>query len=266
MTQIATGARLDKAVLVTGGAKRVGAAIVRRFARAGWRCVIHCRSSRTQADALRAELIAQGAAAQVVQFDLAAGPATVGAGLDAAFQAEPGLRVLINSASVFAYDSAAEPSEAVWNEAMTVNALAPILLAAGFATRIAPEGDACVVNLLDQKLRNPNPDFFSYTVSKAALEAASQILARAYAPRLRVANVAPGLMLPSADQTEAEFAQAATMNLLQRRTELEELAEAVHFVATSAFITGQTLYADSGQSLTAQVRDVLYLVRQQEAS
>jgi len=146
---------------------------------------------------------------------------------------------------------------------MTVNALAPVLLASGFAARLGAQvADACVINLLDQKLRNPNPDYFSYTISKAALAAASDIMARAYAPRLRIANVAPGLMLPSGDQTQAEYERASRMNALGRQTSVEELAEGVFFLATNAAITGQTLFIDSGQSLTPQGRDVMFLVRQ----
>jgi NAD(P)-dependent dehydrogenase (short-subunit alcohol dehydrogenase family) len=248
--------------MITGAARRVGAAIARRFAAAGWACVIHHHHSKTEAEALQAEIQAAGGRAHLVQFDLA-DPAAIARGLDQAFGARPGLSVLINSASTFAFDSPADPSPPIWREAMAVNALAPILLASGFAERLAPDlADACVINLLDQKLRNPNPDYFSYTVSKAALAAASEIMARAYAPRLRVVNVAPGLMLPSADQTQAEFERSSRMNLLGRQTGLEELADGVFFLAGNAAITGQTLYIDSGQSLTPQPRDVMFLVRQ----
>jgi len=250
------------AVMITGGAKRVGAAITRRFARAGWPCVIHYRSSKAPAQALQAEIQQAGGVASLVDFNLA-DPASLGPGLDAAFAAQPDLSVLVNSASLFAYDTAAAPSPDCWSEAMTVNALAPVLLASGFAARLGAQvADACVINLLDQKLRNPNPDYFSYTISKAALAAASDIMARAYAPRLRIANVAPGLMLPSGDQTQAEYERASRMNALGRQTSVEELAEGVFFLATNAAITGQTLFIDSGQSLTPQGRDVMFLVRQ----
>lgn len=243
----------------------MGAAIVRRFAQGGWRCVIHYRSSKAEAERLGDEIRAAGGAACLVQFDLADATA-IEAGLNAAFEAEPGLQVLINSASIFDYDAADAPSPDVWREALAVNSLAPILLSAGFATRLAPgTKDACVINVLDQKLRNPNPDYFSYTVSKAALQAASQLMARAYAPRLRVANVAPGLVLPSGDQTDEEFERSAAMNILERRTTIDEVVDGIYFVATSPYVTGQTLYIDSGQSLTAQARDVMFLVRQPDA-
>jgi len=254
--------KIQPAVLVTGGAKRVGAAIVRRFAKAGWRCVIHYRSSAGEAEHLRDEIAAAGGAADLVQFELS-DPAAIEAGLTAAFAAAPGLSVLVNSASIFAYDSPAAPSPAVWRDALSINTLAPILLSSGFAARLAPQADdACIVNMLDQKLHNLNPDYFSYTVSKAALEAASQMMARAFAPRVRVVGVAPGLILPSGDQTEDEFNRSAVMNLLQRRTQLEEVVDGIYFLATSPSLTGQTLYIDSGQSLTAQERDVMFLVRQ----
>lgn len=249
------------AVLITGGARRIGATIVRRFAREGWRCVIHHRDSQAEAQALAAEIGAQGGSAVLARFDLADAAATE-AGLAQAFAAAPGLKVLVNSASVFEYDEALSPSPAVWDQALKVNSLAPALLAAGFH-RLRPEGvHGCVVNILDQKLNNLNPDYFSYTVSKAALQSASEVMARAFAPRTRVVNIAPGLILPSADQTEDEFARSAVMNLLQRRTTAEEVADAVYFAATSPYVTGQTFYVDSGQSLASHPRDVMFIVRE----
>jgi len=242
----------------------LGAAIVRRFAKEGWRCLVHCHTSVGEARDLCAELRAAGAAASLIAFDLA-DPAAIERGLSEAFEIEPGLRALVNCASVFAFDTAAAPSPAVWSQALAVNTLAPVLLAAGFAGRLDAQGDdACIVNILDQKLRNPNPDYFSYTLSKAALEAASGLMARAYAPRVRVANVAPGLVLPSGDQTDEEFERAAAMNLLQRRTGVGEVADAVFYAATRPYLTGQTLYVDSGQSLTGQPRDVMFLVRESD--
>lgn len=249
------------AVLVTGGARRIGAAIVRRFAREGWRCVIHHKASSADAGALASEVAAAGGEAALVRFDLA-DPAAIEAGLDQAFAAAPGLAVLVNCASVFEYDQPLAPSAEVWAECMSVNALAPSLLAAGFHRRRAEAAGGCIVNILDQKLNNPNPDYFAYTVSKAALEAASQLMARAFAPATRVVNIAPGLVLPSADQTAEEFARSAVMNALQRRTGVEEVADAVLYAAASPYLTGQTLYVDSGQSLVAQPRDVMFIVRE----
>jgi len=249
------------AVLVTGGARRIGAEIIRRFAAEGWRCVIHHKASHADAEALAAEIEAAGGEAALVRFDLA-DPAAIEAGLAEAFAAAPGLAALVNCASVFEYDAPLAPSAEVWRESLTVNTLAPVLLAAGFHRRLADGTVGAVINILDQKLNNLNPDYFSYTVSKAALQAASQIMAQALAPGTRVVNIAPGLILPSADQTDDEFARAAAMNALQRHTSAREVADAVFFAATSPYLTGQTLYADSGQSLTAQPRDVMFIVRE----
>ncbi|MDR3514166.1 MAG: SDR family oxidoreductase [Caulobacteraceae bacterium] len=260
MTDASTNA--GRAVLVTGGARRIGAAIVRRFAAEGWRCVIHHRASHDEAEALRAEIEAAGGAARLARFDLA-DPKAAEDGLAEAFRAEPGLAVLVNSASVFEYDEALAPSPQVWSDALTVNSLTPVTLAAAFHRLSPAEARGCVVNILDQKLNNLNPDYFSYTVSKAALQAASQIMARAFAPRTRVVNIAPGLILPSADQTDAEFARSAVMNVLERRTTAEEVADGVYFAATSPYLTGQTLYVDSGQSLAAHPRDVMFIVREE---
>ena len=252
------------AVLVTGGARRLGAAIVRRFAREGWHCVIHHKASIADAEALRDEIVEAGGSASLCQFDLADAQAAQN-GLEAVFAEVPQLTVLVNSASVFEYDEATLPSPAVWNHALAVNTLAPVLLATTFQRLLAAEAKACVVNILDQKLSNLNPDFFSYTVSKAALQSASQIMAQALAPKVRVVNVAPGLVLPSGDQTLEEFEKSSLMNLLNRRTTLEDVAGGVFYVATEPYATGQTLYIDSGQSLSPHERDVMFLVRHEKA-
>jgi NAD(P)-dependent dehydrogenase (short-subunit alcohol dehydrogenase family) len=122
--------------------------------------------------------------------------------------------------------------------------------------------DRAIVNVLDQKLANPNPDYYGYTVSKAALAEASRLMAMAFAPEVRVVNVAPGLTLPSGDQTEAEFGRSAALNLLQRRTRVEEVAGGIYFVGTTAaYASGQTLFVDSGQHFVEHGRDVMFLVR-----
>jgi NAD(P)-dependent dehydrogenase (short-subunit alcohol dehydrogenase family) len=152
-------------------------------------------------------------------------------------------------------------SVAVFDRAMAVNLRAPALLADRFAAQADPHRDACIVNVLDQKLWNLNPDFYSYTMSKAGLLAATEMMARAFAPGVRVNAIAPGLMLPSHDQTPEEFAAAASLNLLQRPTDLDNLAAAAEFLMNNTGLTGQVIHVDNGQRFVASARDVIFDTR-----
>ncbi|HRI18301.1 MAG TPA: SDR family oxidoreductase, partial [Burkholderiaceae bacterium] len=143
------------------------------------------------------------------------------------------------------------------------NTAPAIVLARALHEHLAGQGrDGCVVNLLDQKLANPNPDYLSYTLSKAALDAATTLLAQALAPRVRVAGVAPGVTLLSGAMTEGEFARAHALTPLARSSTPEDVARAVRFIIESPAITGTTLLVDGGQHLQPQRRDVMFLARQ----
>lgn len=245
------------AVLVTGGAKRIGEVLSRTFGAAGWHVVIHCHTSRTAAEALAAEL----PSAQVVHCDLTDPHAAVALVENLAAQL-PDWRLLVNSAAVFELDTAAAIEPAVHAEAMAVNALTPTRMAQAFLAHAHAAGGRRVINFLDQKLRNPNPDFFSYTMAKHALAAATTMLAMAQVdPADRVYGLAPGAMLPSFDQREEEHEISGRMNLLQRITEPQELADAALWMAQGWLASGETIFVDSGQHLLAQPRDVLYLAR-----
>ena len=246
-------------VLVTGGAKRIGAAICRAFADAGWHVVIHYGRSAREAEALAAEL----PAATAVHCDLVDGD---GAAQFAAMLAErlPDWRVLVNCASTFEADDAASLDMDFFRRALRVNAASPVKLAQVFLARAKSAAGKRVINLTDQKLANPNPDFFSYTMSKHALASAVPMLAMAQAdPADRVYALAPGAILASHDQTPGEAELSHRMNLLGRRTEVDEVAAACLFLAEGHLASGETLYVDSGQHLLSQSRDVIYLAREQ---
>ena len=244
-------------VLITGGAKRIGAQIARAYAGAGWHVVIHYGQSRTEAEALAATL----PSAQCVSCDLADGDAAV-AMVQSLGAALPNLLVLINSAAVFRFDSAAAIDPAVFAEAITVNAQTPTRMAQAFLGLPAQSFGRRVIHVLDMKLSNPNPDFFSYTMSKHALAATVKTLTMGLArPEDRVYGLAPGALLPSFDQREEEHETSGRMNLLQRLTTPAELAEAALFLSEGWLASGETLFVDSGQHLLAQPRDVLYLAR-----
>ena len=260
------------AVLITGGAKRIGAEIARAYAAAGWHVVIHYGQSRDAAEALAATL----PSAQCVACDLMDGDAAV-AMVQTLAATLPNWRVLVNSAAVFRFDSARAIDPAVFSEAITVNAETPTRMAQAFLTLPAngggaapeaptPEGPTAsgrrVIAILDMKLNNPNPDFFSYTMSKHALAATVKTLTMGLArPADRVYGLAPGALLPSFDQREEEHETSGRMNLLHRLTTPTELAEAALFLSHGWLASGETLFIDSGQHLLAQPRDVLYLAR-----
>lgn len=244
------------AVLVTGGARRIGAAIVRRFAAADWHVVIHCCRSYAEAQALAAEL----PSAEVVRCDLADGAGAVAMVEELAARLED-WRVMVNSASVFRPDPVTELDAGIHWEAMQVNAATPAMMAQAYLRLARSSAGRRVIQLTDQKLANPNPDFFSYTMSKHAVAAAVKMLAMAAAPEDRIYALAPGAILPSHDQAPEEAEVSHRLNLLQRRTETAEVAEAALFLAAGPLASGQTLYVDSGQHLLAQPRDVMYLAR-----
>ena len=247
------------AVLVTGGATRIGAAIVRRFAAAGWHVVIHYRSSATQADALAATL----PSAETIGFDLCDDDTAVAA-VTALAARLPGWRCLVNSASVFDYDSVTALDPETNREAMQVNALAPARLAQAFLAHAAAAGGVrSVINVTDMKIANTNPDFFSYTMAKHALAATIGMMAKAEAfAGARVYGLAPGAILASHDQREEETDVSHRMNLLGRKTGAGEIADAALFLASGALKSGESLFIDSGQHLLDQPRDVIWLARE----
>ena len=250
--------RIDRpAVLVTGGAQRIGALIARRFAADGWHVVIHCGRSRHAADALAAVL----PSAEVTQCDLTDQEAAVAMVRDLAARL-PDWRVLVNCAAVFRFDSDEAPEAGVLDEAIAVNAATPAAMTAVFLARAMTKRGRVVIDVLDQKLRNINPDFFSYTMAKAAFEAAMRMQAM-HCPRPadRVYGLAPGAMMASFDQAPDEHLLSGRMNLLGRLNDPHELAEAALFLSAGLLASGTTLYIDSGQHLMRQPRDVLFLAR-----
>ena len=164
---------------------------------------------------------------------------------------------LVNSASTFRYDAPPDLDPALLAELYAVGHSAPVLLASALA-RQDDVRDGAVVNLLDQKVANLNPDFFSYTGGKVALAGATTMLAQALAPRIRVNAVAPGLSLPSADQTPEEFRAVAAENLLRRPVDPDDVADAVAFLLKARGVSGETLFVDCGQRFLPRGRDVMF--------
>ena len=241
-----------RAVLVTGGAKRLGAHVARRLAADGWRVVVHYGRSRGEAEALAAEL---GGAA--VGCDLADAEAVGGLVDRAREAARTPITGLVNSASQFEFDRPPAIDPSLLDRLGRVNFHAPVRLACAVAAQ-SGIGRAAVVNVLDQKVANLNPDFFSYTCAKAALAGATTMLAQALGPRVRVNAVSPGLTLPSGDQSAAEFARAGSKNLLRRPVGADAVAGAVAFLLEARGLTGQNLFVDCGQRFLPRGGDVMF--------
>ncbi len=167
---------------------------------------------------------------------------------------------MVNNASTFEYDNPQQFSFASMDTHWRANTAPAVLLAQALHQHLTHrDAHGCVVNLLDQKLWNPNPDYFSYTLSKAALQAATVMLAQALAPALRVCGVAPGVTMLSGPMTDGEFAQAHQLTPLGRSSTPADIARSVRFLIESPAITGTTLMVDGGQHLQAQHRDVMFI-------
>jgi len=248
--------------LVTGAARRLGREIALELGRAGFDVAVHYRTSAADADATAEALRAAGAGAATFRADLA-DEAACRALLPAVGDHFRRIDAVVNNASLFEYDRATNFGHAAMERHWRANVAPAVILAQALHERLAADDrSGCVVNLLDQKLWNPNPDYLSYTLSKAALESATVMLAQALAPRLRVCGVAPGVTLVSGPMNDDEFTQAHTMTPLARSSTPSDVARAVRFLLESPAITGTTLLVDGGQHLQRQPRDVLFIAKE----
>lgn len=244
-----------RVALVTGAGKRLGREIALTLAAQGWDVAVHCRSSHAEAQATAQTIEALGRRALVLQADLS-DEAAARTLVPRAVATLGQLDAVVNSASTFEYDTAASFSYALLEKHLRANTAPAIVLAQALAEHVAARGgEGAVVNLLDQKLWNPNPDFLSYTLSKAALEAANTLLALALAPRVRVVGVAPGLTLSSEWLQGEAFAQAHTLSPLGRSSTPHDVAATVAFALGNRSMTGTTLLVDGGQHLQRFERD-----------
>jgi NAD(P)-dependent dehydrogenase (short-subunit alcohol dehydrogenase family) len=245
-------------VLVTGAARRLGREIALDLARHGFDVAVHCRHSRGEAETTVAELQALGARAEVFAADLsdeAACRALVPA-VVAQFQR---LDAVVNNASTFEYDAPSSFSYAAMDLHLRANTGPAVILAQALADHLKGCAEVgCVVNLVDQKLWNLNPDYFSYTLSKAALEAATVMLAQALAPQVRVCGVAPGLTLGSERIDASALARLQSRTPLARGVQPGEIARTVSFLLQSPTITGTTLIVDAGSHLRREPRDFAF--------
>ena len=246
-----------RVALVTGAAKRIGRSIALALAHEGWDIVVHYRASLEEAQATVKDIQACGRRAVALQGDLA-DETSVRALLPRAIEMLGPVRCVVNNASLFSYDCIDDFSSATLDAHMHANLAAPVLLAQALHAATPETVQAVVINLLDQKLFNPNPDFLSYTLSKAALHSATTMLAQALAPKVRVVGLAPGITLVSGDQTAEGFAKAHAQTPLGKSSTPDDIARAVCFLAEAQAVTGTTLIVDGGQHLLPSPRDIMF--------
>lgn len=252
--------RNPRTALVTGASRRIGRALAVALGEDGWDVAVHYRRSRDDAESVVRELRAQGVHAMAIECDLADARAAATLVPDAARKLGP-LSLLINNASCFQYDSPDSFDAGGWEQHQAVNVRAPLLLAQAFSRQLPQSTTGCIVNMLDQKVFNLNPDFLSYTLTKIALEGATRLLALALAPRIRVCGIAPGITLHSAQQSEENFERAHRMAPLGRSSEVADVVQALRYVVSAAALTGITITVDGGQHLWPLKRDVQFEVK-----
>jgi NAD(P)-dependent dehydrogenase (short-subunit alcohol dehydrogenase family) len=239
----------DRTAIVTGGGKRVGAAIVHALLDDGWTVIAQVRDEGSPVAERAVRAVADLADADCAQR------------IFAASAGQPPVRLLVNNAACFEYDGFGEASAELFDHHLRINARAPMLLIDELARRHS-EGEALVVNLLDAKLAAPNPDFLSYTISKYALAGLGELAARALADKgIRVNAIAPALMLPSGDQDRENFEAVHHLNPLRRGVETGDVIAALRYLIDSRGMTGQTLTIDGGQRFMNLTRDVQFLER-----
>ena len=236
------------AALVTGGSRRIGRVLTQAAADAGFDVAIHVRTIDDDAEAAAADVRARGRKASLHACDLRHEGAT--APLVAEVESELGpVTLLVNCASVFEDDSFASMNRASWDAHLETNLRSPLVLAQAFARRLPPTRNGLIVNILDQRVLAPSPHFFSYSLSKSALWAATQMLAKELAPRIRVNGIGPGPTLPSIHQQDADFIDEVATTLLKRPVDPTEIGHALRYLIDAASVTGQMIAVDAGQHL-----------------
>jgi len=241
-----------KAVLITGAGARVGAFISRSLASDGWHVCIHYNSSADKAQNLADEISKSGGSASIVQADLSSVDDTG----DLISRCDIPLTALINNASTFKADSAQDFTAETWEYHRAVNLDAPLRLAADFAAQAEP--GACIVNMIDQRVLKPNPQFFTYSLAKAGLYWATKTMAQSFAPNVRVNGLGPGPTLENKGQAPGEFDSEAKATLLGEGSPPETILHGIRYLLSAKAVTGQMIAVDGGQHLLWQTPDLAF--------
>ena len=244
-----------KNVLVTGAAKRLGRAIALDLAAAGWNVALHYNTSQSDAQSAAESVRQAGVKAALLQADLAREQDSQALVARAATAIGP-LTALINSASIFENDDWQSADRKSWNDHMEINLRAPFVLSQAFARQLPKGAAGNIINLIDQRVLKPTPDFISYSLSKAGLYALTTTLAQALAPAIRVNAVGPGPVLKGARQSEADFNRQRSATILGHGADLADICGAVRYLLGAPSVTGQMIAVDGGQHLIWRTPDV----------
>jgi NAD(P)-dependent dehydrogenase (short-subunit alcohol dehydrogenase family) len=236
------------AALVTGGSRRIGRVLTLAAAEAGYDVAIHVRQVDDDAQAAAADIRARGRKASIHACDLRDEGATAPLVGDVESELGP-VTLLVNCASVFEDDSFGSMNRASWDAHLETNLRAPLILAQAFARRLPADRMGLIVNILDQRVFAPTPHFFSYSLSKSALWAATRMLAQDLAPRIRVNGVGPGPTLPSIHQQGDDFDHEVSTTLLKQAVDPAEIGHALRYLIDARSVTGQMIAVDAGQHL-----------------
>jgi NAD(P)-dependent dehydrogenase (short-subunit alcohol dehydrogenase family) len=250
----------NRAALVTGSARRIGKAIATALGSDGWNVAVHYNRSASEAEALVDDMRSRGVHAIAVKCDLSDAAAVAGLISECNGKLGP-LTCLINNASLFETDHPLSFEPGKWERHAAINLCAPLQLTREFAGQIPKQSNGCVINMLDQKVFNLNPDFFSYTLTKVAMEAATRMLAMALAPQVRVCGIAPGITLISGNQTQQGFERAHASAPLGHSSDVDDVVAAVRYIISAKSMTGDTMLIDGGQHLWPLRRDVQFEVK-----
>ena len=240
--------RIDNVALVTGAGDRIGATIAKRLARAGYKVVVHYRSSTAGAEAVKAEIEQAGGNAALVRADLAKRSERA-ALIEKSAAAFGPLTLLVNNASTFQRDAATDVDEALWDQHFAVHVEAPVFLARDFARQLPDGAQGNIVNIIDERVLHTAPSYFSYTLSKSALWSATRTLAQSLAPNIRVNAIGPGPTLAPEGESDKSFRATQPRLPLQRAANPEEIADGLLFILSAASMTGQMLALDGGQHI-----------------
>jgi len=241
-----------KSVLITGAGARVGAYLARGLAKDGWHICIHYLRTEAGAQSLADEIADAGGSASIVKANLSV-PQEVNTLVERCGRP---LQALINNASTFSPDSAEDFTTATWDYHRAVNLDAPLRLSADFAAQA--EAGGCIINMIDQRVLKPNPQFFTYSLAKAGLYWATKTMAQSFAPSVRVNGIGPGPTLENTQQDEGEFSAEAKATLLGEGSPPETLLQAVRYLLEAKAVTGQMIAVDGGQHLAWQTPDLAF--------
>jgi len=246
----------SRAALITGAGKRLGRAFAEALAADGWFVWVHYNASRAEAAEVATGIRARGGQGKVVKADLSIARQTEA--LIGKCAEGPPLTLLVNNASLFEMDRPADFTLESWERHQAINLRAPAILSRDFARALPKGAKGVIVNMLDQKLWNLNPDFYSYTIAKAGLQSMTEILARSLAPRIRVCGIAPGITLPAARQSHERFLAAQAHAPLGLGSTPEDLVRTLRFILATPSLTGQTIVVDGGEHLGKRPNDVMF--------